>query len=194
MPPKKTLTTSITTTTTPKDAPPPIVIPSETPSIEEEPVDVPSNVPVVAPKKRAPRTKKAPEPVLEDATDDVTKTVVAKKRNMSAVSSDFVSALHQQLPSELQQSLKIKEVKEIAETFIKTLVDKVKNGETVSFTNHMTFKRQVRGPRTYTNLKTQEPIEKAPHYVLSMQVKPALKRAFDDVEVVVEPKNAPVDV
>jgi nucleoid DNA-binding protein len=106
-----------------------------------------------------------------------------KKRNMTAVSSDFVSTVQTALPEDLVAKLKVKDVKELCETFVKVLVDKVKTGQTVSFTNNMTFKRQVRSKRVYKNLKTGEPIEKPPHYVMSMQIKPALKKVFDDIKV-----------
>ena len=109
---------------------------------------------------------------------------------MTAVPSEFVSAVHQALTPELSQKLKVKDVKELCELFVKTLVDKVKNGDTVSFTNNMTFKRQQRCARTYKNLKTGEAINKPPHYVMCMQVKPALKKAFDEVVVADAPTTA----
>lgn len=136
---------------------------------------------VEATPKRAPRkapaakkTPKAPKAAPEDGP---------KKRNMTAVSSDFVSTVQQSLSEELSKKLKVKDVKEICEAFVKVLVDKVKEGTTVSFTNNMTFKRQVRSKRTYKNLKTGDPIEKPPHYVMCMQVKPALKKVFDEIKV-----------
>jgi len=137
----------------------------------EGPVDPPT-----APPKRG---RKAPvkKEVKVDTQDG------PKKRNMTAVSSDFVSTVQGQLSEELSGKLKIKDVKELCEAFVKTLVDKVRGGETVSFTNNMTFKRQVRSARTYKNLKTGDPIKKPPHYVMSMQIKPALKKQFDDLPV-----------
>jgi nucleoid DNA-binding protein len=131
-----------------------------------------------APTKKAPAKRGAKKDILPaDAAEG------PKKRNMTAVPSDFVSQVQNQLPEDLAAKLKVKDVKEICELFVKTLVDKVKAGQTVSFTNNMTFKRQVRNARTYKNLKTGEAINKPPHYVLSMQVKPALKKVFDDLVV-----------
>ena len=142
-----------------------------------EPASAPAKKPAAA--KRAP--KKALSPTDEACSSE------PKKRNMSAVPCEFVTAVSAALPDELNQKLKVKDVKEICETFVKTLVDKVKKGDTVSFTNHMTFKRQQRKARTYKNLKTGESINKPPHYVICMQVKPALKKVFDEVVVVDAP-------
>lgn len=164
MAPKKTTTTPVPATTE--------VPPSDTAAPAKK-----------APVKRQPAAKKA-----VDATADCPSE--PKKRNMTAVPCDFVSAVNSALPEDLAQKLKVKDVKDICEAFVKTLVDKVKKGETVSFTNHMTFKRQARRARTYKNLKTGESINKPPHYVLCMQVKPALKRAFDEVEVTTAPPAA----
>jgi nucleoid DNA-binding protein len=146
----------------------------------------PKKVTPVTPASSAPATKrprKAAAPKAAPADDG------PKKRNMTAVSTDFVSAVQSSLPEDLVAKLKVKEIKEVCETFVKVLVDKVKAGETVSFTNNMTFKRQVRSKRVYKNLKTGDPIEKPPHYVMSMQIKPALKRVFDEVKVVEETKK-----
>ena len=151
----------------------------------DAPVDV--NDTAATPVKKAPVKRAAKkDPAAPSSADGVASdTEGPKKRNMTAVSSDFVASLQNQLSEDLSAKLKAKDVKEICELFVKTLVDKVKNGEAVSFTNNMTFKRQVRCARTYKNLKTGEAINKPPHYVICMQVKPALKKAFDDL--VVEP-------
>lgn len=125
---------------------------------------------------RAPRVPKAkPEPVLGPDGE--------KKRNMSAVSTDFVAKVQEQLSEAIKSKLKNKEVKEICEAFVKTLVDTVKTGKTVNFTNHMSFARKLRAARVYKNLKTQEKIDKPAHYVFTMTVKPNLKKSFDAVAV-----------
>ena len=79
--------------------------------------------------------------------------------------------------------LKVKEIKEICEAFVKNLVDNVKTGKTVNFTNHMSFARKMRAARSYKNLKTQEKIDKPAHYVFTMTVKPNLKKQFDTLPV-----------
>ena len=129
-----------------------------------------------APKKpRAPRKPAAAKAVAADGE--------AKKRNMSAVSGEFVSNVSAALPEELKAKLKVKDIKEICETFVKVLVDTVKDGKTVNFTNHMSFARRLRAARVYQNLKTQEKINKSAHYVLTMTVKPNLKKQFDTLAV-----------
>ena len=114
-----------------------------------------------------------------------------KKRNMTAVSTDFVSHVHTQLSEELAAKLKQKDVKELCEAFVKALVDDVKDGKAVSFTNNMSFRRKLRGARTYKNLKTGDPMKKEQHYVISMEVKPALKRVIETLPVVPEPEKKP---
>lgn len=124
---------------------------------------------------KAPRAKKpvATKPVTDEP----------KKRNMSAVSSEFVTTVQSNVSEDLRSRLKAKDVKELCEAFVKVLVDTVKTGKNVNFTNNMGFARRLRAARTYKNLKTQEKIEKAPHYVFTMTVKPCLKKAFDELPV-----------
>lgn len=133
--------------------------------------------PTTEKKVKAPRAKKVP------ATKPVAADGDAKKRNMSAVSAEFVSAVHINLSEDLKSKLKIKDVKEICEAFVKNLVDNVKSGKTVNFTNHMSFARKMRAARSYKNLKTQEKIDKPAHFVFTMTVKPNLKKQFDVLPV-----------
>lgn len=132
--------------------------------------------PTTEKKVKAPRAKKAPatKPVADGD---------AKKRNMSAVSGEFVSAVHASLSEDLKGKLKIKDAKEICEAFVKNLVDNVKSGKPVNFTNHMSFARKMRAARSYKNLKTQEKIDKPAHFVFTMTVKPNLKKQFDVLPV-----------
>jgi nucleoid DNA-binding protein len=170
MAPKKT-----TNKTAPVVTPEPVPEPAPAPAPVPVPVPVPEPAPVpAAPAARKPRAKPAPKesPVVADNN-------TAIKRNVSAISVDFANTVKGALSFDLNQ----KQVKEVCETFLQVLVDKVKAGETVSFTNNMTFKRQVRSARTYKNLKTGDTINKPKHFVLTMQVRPALKKVFDDIEV-----------
>lgn len=132
---------------------------------------------------KAPRKPAAKKPVSETDGEK-------KPRNMSACSSEFVSSVHAALPVELSQKLKLKEVKEVCEAFVKTLVGSVLEGKNVNFTNHMSFARRVRAARVYKNLKTKESITKPKHYVMTMAVKPNLKKQFDEVAVA-EPAAPP---
>ena len=91
-------------------------------------------------------------------------------------------------------NLNLKEVKSICDSLIRNILEKVVSGETVSFTNNFTFKRAQRGDRTHKNPKTGEEIFKKAHYVMAMDVKPALKKHFESIEVLaggVETADAP---
>ena len=131
----------------------------------------------------APPAEKKPRAAKKAAATTDAADGEAKKRNMSAVSGEFVSQVQKALPEDLSAKLRVKDVKEICEAFVKTLVGNVMDGKNVNFTNHMSFARRVRAARVYKNLKTKESIEKPKHYVLSMTVKPNLKKAFDAIEV-----------
>ena len=137
--------------------------------------------PTAEKKPRAPRKAPVKKAVAVDENGEV------KKRVMSAVSADFVSKVNSSLSEDVKAKLKVKDIKEICETFVKVLVDTVKEGKTVNFTNHMSFARRLRAARTYQNLKTQQKINKDAHYVLAMTVKPNLKKQFDTLEVEAKP-------
>lgn len=145
-----------------------------------EAVDASAASPAVAKKAAAPRAKKpaAPKPAKPTPVDGE-----PVKRNMSAVSNEFVSTVHKSLSEDLAAKLRVKDIKEICEAFVKTLVGNVMDGKNVNFTNNMSFARRVRAARVYKNLKTQESITKPKHYVMTMTVKPSLKKQFDGVEV-----------
>lgn len=134
--------------------------------------------PAVAPKPKAVRVRKPPVQKATVAVDGE-----PTKRNMSAVSNDFVGAVHAALSDDLKAKLKVKECKELCETFVKTLVNTVIDGKNVNFTNHMSFARRMRAARVYKNLKTKEEITKPKHYVMTMTVKPSLKKQFDALVV-----------
>lgn len=104
-----------------------------------------------------------------------------KKRVMNAVPADFVKQVKEAIPESIKLSQK--DLKTVCEAFVKTLVLQVKDGNTVSFTNNMTFKRVVRDDRTHKNPKTGEEVFKPAHYVMTMEVKPMLKRQFEEVKV-----------
>lgn len=141
------------------------------------------------PAKKAPGPKRQPKAAVTPASDNADGP---KKRIMTAVPSSFVSAVESSLSPELVEKLKTKGVKEVCEAFIKTLVNEVKCGKTVSFTNNFTFARRVRTARNYKNLKTGDPINKPAHYVMTMSVKPALKKDFDTIVCDTATGGAPV--
>jgi nucleoid DNA-binding protein len=158
-----------------------VVVPSPVTKKAPKAPKVPKEKVVKAPKPKVPRKVKAPvvkKPVVELAEGE------KKQRNMSAVSSDFVSQVLKSLSEDLAAKLRVKDVKEMCEAFVKTLVTSVIDGKNVNFTNHMSFARKQRAARVYKNLKTQESITKDKHYVMTMTVKPSLKKQFDAVPVV----------
>lgn len=105
-------------------------------------------------------------------------------KNKSAVSLEFVKLVKENLNQEDNvNKLSVKDLKLIADVFVKTLVDQIKDGSVVSFTNNMTFKRVLRKDRTHKNPKTGEEVFKKAHYVLTMDVKPSLKKQFEDLTV-----------
>ena len=71
----------------------------------------------------------------------------------------------------------------MCDAFISTLIDHVKTGKSVSLKNCITFKRVLRGDRNHKNPKTGEGIFKKAHYVMTMDVKPALRREFEELVV-----------
>lgn len=76
-----------------------------------------------------------------------------------------------------------KDVKSIAESFVKVLVDGSSSGNTVAFRNTLSFKRVLRGDRTHKNPRDGTPIFKPAHYVLTLDVMPQLKHTFCTIPV-----------
>ena len=123
------------------------------------------------------RTTKSEKIAKSDSDSDDTK----KKRNISAISPKFVDDM---LRSVDGINLNKKDMKIICEKFIDNLVSKVMSGDSVQFTNNMTFKRVERKARTHINIQTNEPVEKPKHYIMTMSVMPALKKSFENIEIV----------
>lgn len=103
-----------------------------------------------------------------------------EKRVINAVPTEFVKQIKEDLG---ETKLTSKEIKAVAESFVRVLVNQIKSGSSVSFTNNMTFKRALRGDRTHKNPKTGEEVFKKAHYVMCMDVKPALKKVFEEIKV-----------
>ena len=139
----------------------------------------------MAPKKSAPVVDAAPVAAPKPAKKKEVKVDVEEKKQrvMSACSNDFVTQVQSSLTPELGAKLKVKDVKELCEVFVKTLVNTVLQGKNVNFTNHMSFARKVRAARVYKNLKTKESITKPKHYVMTMTIKPHLRKQFDEIAI-----------
>ncbi len=132
---------------------------------------------------KEPKAAKSPKEPKAPKAPAVKSDSPPAKRNMTAVSAEFVGRIASQLSEDLAARLKQRDVKEVCEAFVRTIVDDVKAGNTVAFTNNFSFRRKLRGARTYKNLKTGDPMKKEQHFVFSMDVKPALKRAFESLPV-----------
>jgi nucleoid DNA-binding protein len=156
-------------------------------------ININKQIAMAAKKKEVAASKKAvvvavQEPVSDVVADEPVSsseetTLVEegdKKRVMNAVPRDFQKLVMNNLPG---SALSAKDVKTVCEVFVKTLVSHVKSGETVSFTNNMTFKRVARDDRTHKNPKTGDEVFKPAHYVMVMEVKQALKKQFEEVPV-----------
>lgn len=134
--------------------------------------------------KKTPKNKKAPKvETIPEVTQDSDAPKEPKVRHVTAVSAEFVDIVLKSLSEETQDKLNKKTTKEVCEAFIKALVQQVQDGKTTTFTNNMTFKRGFRKARTHKNPKTGETVEKEAHYVFTMDVKPALKKAFEAITV-----------
>ena len=81
------------------------------------------------------------------------------------------------------------QTRKVCDAFMSALVNQVKTGKSASFSNCVTFKRVLRGDRNHKNPKTGVPIFKKAHYVMSMDVKPALRKEFEDIVVTEEDKE-----
>lgn len=133
--------------------------------------------------EKAEKTKKVEKPkkqTKKTASDDDE----PKKRHVSAVTPSFIKAVTESIQSQVKNEV----VKDICETFVKVLIEKVMEGETVQFTNHFVFKMKTREGRNYRvpNKDKNAPprtVAKPDRYAFSMTVRPGLKKLFDTVEV-----------
>ena len=134
--------------------------------------------------------------IVEDEEDDGIESddsSASKQRVVnSCVSMEFVKVVKGALPDDIKVDLTRTDLKLICETFVKTIISQVMSGEKVTLTNHMTFKRTLRkerkhvNPQKYNTKNTDadfEMITKPAHYILSMDVKPALKKVFEAIEI-----------
>jgi nucleoid DNA-binding protein len=106
----------------------------------------------------------------------------------------LVNKMYELFGDELSD-FKKSDTKRLADLFMRTVVDEVMAGNNVTLTNHMTFKRAARKARDH---KVPVPVRnkdkdsdavpkivhKDAHYVMTMEVKPALKSRFEAVAVV----------
>lgn len=159
-------------------------------------------------KAEKPKGKKAAKPVVEEVAEDVeidepesdadepeVRVDVAaaddddndneKKSRVvnGCVSIQIVKQMMDKLPDEVPSNMSQKAIKAICDTFVKTVIENVKSGNNVTLTNYMTFKRALREERTHKVPKSDKVVTKPEHYVMCIDVKPALKTQFADVEI-----------
>lgn len=153
--------------------------------------------PVKEKKSRKGKKKTAePEPEEEtpEAENESGNESDGKRVVNSCVSLDLVREVKAALPDDMKVSLTQPDLKAVCETFVKTIISKVLAGDKVTLTNHFTLKRSLRNERQHVNpqkyksddAEFQKKIVKPAHYILSMDVKPALKKQFEEIEVVTE--------
>lgn len=76
------------------------------------------------------------------------------------------------------------DVELVCGAMIDTIVEMVKEGKTVTFNHKMTFKRALRDERVCKNLADKTSFTKQAHYVMAVDVMPALKKEIEAVVVV----------
>ena len=73
------------------------------------------------------------------------------------------------------------EVHAICESMMTLIIEKVKKGETVSFTNFLKFQRTVNKERTFKNPKSDTETTKPARYGISVKVMPATRLALEQI-------------
>ena len=114
-----------------------------------------------------------------------------EKKRKGSVPVDLIKQMMEENP-EVMSGVTIKTAKAICECYMKTIFEKVKNGDNVTLTNWMTFKRALRAERTHCvpskkkdedeEKEEKKKIVKPAHYVMTIDVKPALKAEFEEIE------------
>ena len=86
------------------------------------------------------------------------------------------------------------EVHAICESMMTLIIEKVKKGETVSFTNFLKFQRTVNKERTFKNPKSDTQTTKPARYGISVKVMPATRLALEQIPMESEePEKEPVN-
>jgi nucleoid DNA-binding protein len=110
-----------------------------------------------------------------------------KRATSSAVSHAILEKMIRLYGSNELSHYKQMEVKKICDLFVKTIVTMVMNDEKVTLTNHVSFRRTLRKERDRmvpSKAKGQaKTVHKASHYVMTMEMKPALKARFDELPI-----------
>lgn len=102
------------------------------------------------------------------------------KSTMSPVSAAFIKKMKKRFPEELKDR-KQDDIKAICDAFVKCVVAEVKEGNKVVLTNHFGFKRVERKERKHTPPGSKTSVVKPAHYALVIDVKPYLKKMFEEL-------------
>lgn len=123
----------------------------------------------------------------EDDDDASSDSEGSSKRQVnSAISKVMLEAVHEALDGSFTK----KDIKLICDTFVKQLVSHVMEGEKITLTNHMTFKRALRAEREHVTPNTGKRVTKPAHYVIAMEVKPSLKERFANIKITKDDEEA----
>ena len=142
----------------------------------------------MAPKKKAPVLENeltAEEPLIQREDDNGSVKSDGKKRAPhKMIPNAFMTQVKERLKlSPVACKITDKDLDEICSTFVNTLVDQVKTGNTVIFTHKMAFRRTLRDERVCRNLVDGSNFTKDARYVMAMETMPALKKEFETIQV-----------
>ena len=136
--------------------------------------------------KKTKATKVEKKESESDADNEDESEGKSKKEKKGSVPVDLIRQMMED--PNMPSGMTIKAAKAICECYMRTVFENVKQGESVTLTNWMTFKRALRAERTHYGPSKENPsaekkkIVKPAHYVMTIDVKPALKAEFEEIE------------
>ena len=136
--------------------------------------------------KKTKATKVEKKESESDADNEDESEGKSKKEKKGSVPVDLIRQMMED--PNMPSGMTIKAAKAICECYMRTVFENVKQGESVTLTNWMTFKRALRAERTHYVPSKENPsaekkkIVKPAHYVMTIDVKPALKAEFEEIE------------
>ena len=137
--------------------------------------------------KAKPKAKKTEPKEESDAESEKSESEPKEKKKAKRVVNgcvplDLVKQVmkHDEFP---EGAINQTKVKTILDLFVKTIVENVKNGDNVTLTNYMTFKRMQHAERVHKIPKTDNTVTKPAHMVMTIDIKPALKKEFEAIPV-----------
>ena len=137
-------------------------------------------------KEKKTKTKVETKVEESDADNEDETEGKSKKEKKGSVPVSLIKQMMED--PNMPSGMTIKAAKAICECYMRTVFENVKKGESVTLTNWMTFKRALRAERTHYVPSKENPtaekkeIVKPAHYVMTIDVKPALKAEFEEIE------------